>query len=189
MRHIPAIALLLASTATPALASEDEPRLFTAEDVFELEWADDPQISPDGTQAVYVRRSNDIMADRTVSQIWLVDLDGSRHEPLLADGASYRSARWSPDGTRLAYMTSADGRTALNVHYLQSGRKALIGSFAESPGGLTWSPDGTTLFFYRVDPISRRDIYAYSFEDGSVTPLLVTDADERAPAISPDSTS
>ena len=117
MRYIPALALLLSGLATAASA-EDEPRLFTAEDVFELEWADDPQVSPDGTQAVYVRRSNDIMADRTLSQVWLVNLDGSLHEPLLADGNSYRSPRWSPDGTRLAYMSSANGRTALNVHHM-----------------------------------------------------------------------
>ncbi len=146
MRYIPALALLLSGIATAAHA-EDEPRLFSAEDVFELEWADEPRISPDGKQAVYVRRSNDIMVDRTLSQVWLVNLDGSLHEPLLADGNSYRSPRWSPDGTRLAYMSSANDRTALNVHYLQSGRTAQLATFGESPSGLKWSPDGAMLAF------------------------------------------
>ncbi len=146
MRHISALALLFAGIATSA-AAEDEPRLFSAEDVFELEWADEPQISPDGKQAVYIRRSNDIMFDRTLSQVWLVNLDGSAHEPLLADGSSYRSPRWSPDGTRLAYMSSSDGRTSLHVHYLQSGRTALLATFEKSPSGLTWSPDSEALAF------------------------------------------
>lgn len=140
------LAGVLASSATSA-AAQDEVRLFSAEDVFELEWADGPQVSPDGTQAVYVRRFNDIMRDRTLSHVWLVNLDGSLHEPLLADSGSYRSPRWSPDGTRLAYMTSTNGRTGLYVHYLASGRSALLATFGESPGNLTWSPDGEMLAF------------------------------------------
>ncbi|MEM8725879.1 MAG: S9 family peptidase, partial [Pseudomonadota bacterium] len=108
---------------------------------------DDPQVSPDGEQALYIRRSNDIMTDRTLSQVWLVNLDGSAHQPLLADGGSYRSPRWSPDGDRIAFMTSASGRTKLFVHYLDTGRNALIGHYTEGPSNLTWSPDGTMLAF------------------------------------------
>ena len=141
-----ASAILVAGVSTGA-AAEDEPRAFSAEDVFELEWADEPQISPNGEQAIYVRRSNDVMRDRTVSHIWLVDLDGGDHQPLLAEGGSYRSPRWSPDGTRIAYMKSVSGRTGLYVNYLSSGRDALLGTFEESPGNLTWSPDGEMLAF------------------------------------------
>ncbi|MEM6475258.1 MAG: S9 family peptidase [Pseudomonadota bacterium] len=145
----------MATTATAQDAVEapdapdapDAPRLFSAEDVFELEWADDPQVSPDGTQAVYIRRFNDVMSDRTRSHVWIVNLDGSAHEPLLADENSYRSPRWSPDGTRIAYMRGVNGRTGLYVHYLGSGRSALIGTFEESPSGLTWSPDSQSLSF------------------------------------------
>lgn len=142
--------ILLAGLATGASANtkaSDERRLFTAEDVFELEWADEPQISPDGAKAIYVRRSNDVMQDRTVSHVWMVDLDGGRHEPLLADDASYRSPRWSPDGTRIAHMKRAAGRTQLYVYYIQSGRQALLGTFEESPNDLVWSPNGTMLAF------------------------------------------
>ena len=146
MKRISALAAIAACFATPSSAS-DNPRLFSAEDVFELEWADQPEISPDGQRAIYVRRSNDIMSDRTVSQVWIVNLDGSSHEPLLADGGSYRAPTWSPDGTRIAYMKRTSGRTGLYVHYLASGRDALIGRFAETPGNLSWSPDGSKLAF------------------------------------------
>ncbi len=146
MKHSGIIALALATIASPAVA-QDEPRLFTAEDVFELEWADEPQISPDGERAVYVRRFNDIMVDRTRSHVWIVDLDGTDHEPLLADEGSYRSPRWSPDGERIAYLRSVNGQTGLYVHYLNSGREALLGTFSEAPGNLTWSPDGEMLAF------------------------------------------
>ncbi|GIS25960.1 MAG: hypothetical protein CM15mP127_03330 [Gammaproteobacteria bacterium] len=38
-------------------------------DVFELEWATDPQVSQDGGKIVYVRRSNDIMQDDQISHL------------------------------------------------------------------------------------------------------------------------
>lgn len=171
MRSIVASALgLLGLTMTVPAAAEEtaEPRLFTAEDVFELEWADAPEISPDGTQAIYLRRFNDIMVDRTRSQIWIVNLDGSGAEPLLADGGSYRSPRWSPDGTRVAYMRSNSGRNEIYVHYLASGRDALIGSFEESPRSLTWSPDGKTLAFVMAVPgESERLVRSPSKPDGA----------------------
>lgn len=154
MKRLIALAALLASLPIAAQADNHQgdnhqngPRLFSAEDVFELEWADAPQISPDGRQAIYLRRFNDTLTDRTRSHVWIVNLDGSGHEPLLADEGSYSSPRWSPDGTRIAYMKSVEGGTGLFVHYLASGRQALAGTFERSPRGITWSPDGKSIAF------------------------------------------
>ena len=51
-------------------------------DVFGLEWASDPQISPDGRQTVYVRNFMDIMTDRRRSNLWMINNDGTEHRPL-----------------------------------------------------------------------------------------------------------
>ncbi len=149
MKRLIAFAAVLA--ALPAAAQADDhagaPRLFSAKDVFELEWADDPQISPDGRQAIYLRRFNDIQTDRTRSHLWIVNLDGSGHEPLLADERSYRFARWSPDGSRILYTSVKGSKVEVYVHYLKSGREVLLGSFEETPFNLTWSPDGRQIAF------------------------------------------
>ena len=72
---------------------------FEPMDVFEIEYAADPQISPDGSQVIYVRTSMDIMRDAKKSELWIMNADGSDHRRVGVGG----SPRWSPDGTRIAY--------------------------------------------------------------------------------------
>lgn len=147
------LAALAMTASLQGLALGNGHDRFTAEDVFELEWAADPQIAPDGTRALYSRRGFDIMTDRSATDVWLVALDGSSHEPLLTGVPGLRSARWSPDGDRIVYLASAgDGRTALRMHYLGSGRSSTLATFAESPGSLTWAPDGEHIAFTKAVP-------------------------------------
>ena len=71
-------------------------------DVFGLEYADSPAISPDGGQVVYVRRHMDSQTDRNLGQLWLIDLDSGRQQPLTDGDGSFSAPAWSPDGTRIA---------------------------------------------------------------------------------------
>ncbi len=61
--------------------SEPSDRL-SAMDIFEMEFAADPQISPDGSKVVYVRQFADVMNDRRYSNLWIVNFDGTGHRPL-----------------------------------------------------------------------------------------------------------
>jgi Tol biopolymer transport system component len=116
--------------------------LFSARDVFELEYATDPQIAPGGERIAYVRRSNDIMTDRTRSNIWLLRADGSDHRPLLSGTANYSSPRWSPDGTRLAYLSNEERGSQLYVRWIDTGQTALLTNIQNSASNISWSPDG-----------------------------------------------
>jgi dipeptidyl aminopeptidase/acylaminoacyl peptidase len=142
--------ILVLITFSGVVFAADEPNKnhFLNTDIFELEIATDPQISPDGSRVAYVRRSNDIMTDRARSNIWIVDAQGGEHRPILSGTDSYTSPRWSPDGTRLAYVSSAEGRgPELYVRWMQSGETALVSNLATSPDSITWSPDGKQLAF------------------------------------------
>jgi len=142
------ILTLLALCSVAIAADEPNKNHFLNTDVFELEVAADPQISPDGSRVAYVRRSNDIMTDRARSNIWIVDAQGGQHRPVMSGTDSYTSPRWSPDGTRLAYVSSAEGRgPELYVHWMQTGQTALLSNLPSSPGSITWSPDGTQIAF------------------------------------------
>ncbi len=109
-------------------------------DVFELEWASDPQISPDGSRVVYVRNAMDVMEDRSRSELWITRTDNTGARRIASSG---RSPRWAPDGIRLAYL--ADGQ--IQLRWMDSGESATLTHVTESPGDITWSPDGTQIAF------------------------------------------
>jgi acylaminoacyl-peptidase len=137
---------------TPATISNSA--RFESADLFALETAGDAQISPDGRRIVYVRTRYDVMKDRPVANLWIVDAEGGRsaHRPLRSDGDSHRSPRWSPDGTRLAFISNTDGKPQVFVRWMDSGQTARITDLVEAPGDLTWSPDGTQLAFTAFVP-------------------------------------
>jgi Tol biopolymer transport system component len=112
----PVAAILLAPASSAQAESDGSERHFSAQDLFHLSVAADPQISPDGSRIAYVRRSNDIMADRARSAIWLIDTRTGEEVPLAGGpDANAFAPRWSPDGTRLAYVSTVSGGAQLWV--------------------------------------------------------------------------
>ena len=150
------LAALFAATCltTPARAAPatGPSRYFTGSDLFNLEVATDPQISPDGRSIAYVRKSNDIMTDRARSTIWLVDVATGQQRPLVAGSGSYFSPRWSKDGARLAYVAAEGGNSQLYVRWMANGESARITGLPDSPDSIAWSPDGRRIAYSMFVP-------------------------------------
>ena len=152
MYRLPLIALVaLLATPAPTLAQQatGPTRTFTGADLFSLEQASDPQISPDGTRVAYVRRTGDVMTDTMRSSIWLIDVASGRQTPLVPSGSS---PRWSPDGSRIAYVASEGGAAQLYVRWIATGTTAKITALPNSPSALAWSPDGARIAYTMLVP-------------------------------------
>lgn len=150
--RLPLIALLAAASAAFGAPASGPSRLFTGADLFGLEVATDPQISPDGKMIAYVRQSNDIMTDRARSTIWLIDVVSGRQSPLVAGPGSHASPRWSPDGTRLAYVSTGEGSAQFYVRWMGSGAAARVTGLANGPSSIAWSPDGARIAYVMFVP-------------------------------------
>ena len=145
-----ALGTSVAALAVPAEAPETK---FTGRDLFGLSVAADPQISPDGRRIAYVRQSADIMTDKMVSSIWVIDVASGEQRPIAAGGGGHFSPRWSSDGRRLAYVSTADGGAPqLYVRWMDSGEKVRITGLPTSPTDVAWSPDGTRIAYLMSVP-------------------------------------
>jgi acylaminoacyl-peptidase len=143
MLHALFLGIALASAASSAL---------TVSDIFNLELATDPQISPDGTRVVYVRQFADVMKDQRRSNLWIVSFDGKDHRPLTTGNFSDTQPRWSPDGTQIAYLSDRDGSSQIYRRWMDSGETAKISSLTSDPAGIAWSPDGKWISFTALVP-------------------------------------
>jgi len=141
------ISLLL--TAYNSLADEKKTpsKSFSAMRVFDMEYATDPQISPDGKLIAYVRHSMDKLKDKDKGQVWLIDIEDGMHMPLNDSNASSHSPRWSPDGKSLLFTTATQGKPELRLHLVKPSRSIGLAQFTNAPSRAAWSPDGQYIAF------------------------------------------
>jgi len=153
-----ACACAAAIASISSAADLPENRRLHSIDVFQLEYADDVQISPDGNRIVYVRVSHDIMTDRARRNLWTINTDGTNNRPVRSEARSFSSPRWSPDGTRIAYVSAAEGSPQLYVRWMDTGQTALLTNLVEPPDAIAWSPDGKSIAFTQLVPSDREPL-------------------------------
>jgi dipeptidyl aminopeptidase/acylaminoacyl peptidase len=158
VRLLAACAVFGLATASIAAELHTDPRFLQPRDVFDLEWADNPAVSPDGKRVVYQRNQFDVMKDRRRSHLWLLEADGTRHRPLTSGNVGDGAAVWSPDGDRLAWVSAREGASQIWVRWMDTGQSAVLTQFAASPGDLSWSPDGRQIAFIMHVPADTKPL-------------------------------
>lgn len=110
----PEIALGTGDLFAVALNAPPRPRRVLSE---ETSWCARPEVAPDGRRILYASYRG-----RQCTQLWLTTATGAPPLPLTFGEFDRRNARWSPDGTRIAFIDNRDGDTALRVLELPGGR-------------------------------------------------------------------
>ena len=142
---------------------------FLAEDFYELNYALDPRIAPDGKAIAYVVQKVSLDRKGYQSALWLCDAAGKSHKRFTAGEKRDHSPRWSPDGTRIAFVSNRSGRNQLWLIGLDGGEAEQL---TYLPNGATqpeWSPDGKRLLF--VSTVNEAERAAQDKEGISNQPL------------------
>ena len=136
-RRTLAAVFVLALLGLPGILPAAAKRPIAETDLFKFVWTADPQISPDGKQAVFVRVTVNDKKDGYDTALWIVPTDGSAEPRPFTSGPSDSSPRWSPDGTRIVFSRSAekDGKGQPPQLYLISTQGGEAVALTRLPGG------------------------------------------------------
>lgn len=152
-----AISLLIFSGVLGTAAGlEKKYRLLETETFMEMETVASPNISPEGKYILFTRGWIDKMNDQSRSNLWIVDVEGSRVRELTHGNWRDFSPAWSPDGKKIAFLSDRDGTTQIHVLWLDTREVAQLTHLERSPNELRWSPDGKMLAFNLFIPDDKQ---------------------------------
>ena len=138
-----------------AAAAEQKP--LTVDDYLKLQYARSPAVSPDGGAVAFVVRDADFERNRFVNSIWLVTADGSRLSRFTESVGSDWHPRWSPDGTRLAFLSTRpyvtprgerkEGKAQIWLIPRDGGEAIRLTDAVKGVSDFAWLPDSHGLLY------------------------------------------
>lgn len=141
----------------PDLAAQATRRVLDKDTFMDMESIGSPAIAPDGSQVLFTRTWVDKVKDQSRSNVWAVDASGARLRELTRGNWRDTAPVWSPDGSRVAFLSDRDGTTQIHVVWVATGELAQLTRVERTPGALAWSPDSRqiafTAFVQDDDPI------------------------------------
>jgi dipeptidyl aminopeptidase/acylaminoacyl peptidase len=126
------------------------PRGMVPADLTRIRFVSDAQVSPDGRAVAFVVTTLSEERDEYLSQIWLVDAAGGEPRRFTAGPRRDTAPRWSPDGTRLAFVSEREDRKKKGQLYVMpvtGGEPVRLTDLRHGVGAPEWSPDGSRLTF------------------------------------------
>lgn len=118
-------------------------------------------------------------------QLMVADYDGENEVNLLRSKQPLMSPSWSPDGTKLAYVSFEKHKSQVYIQDLLTGRRQLLTSFEGINGSPVWSPDGTKLALV-LSKDGNPDLYTLDIKTKSLTRLTTSRAIDTEPSWFPD---
>lgn len=149
-RVVVLITILVLCLSSASAKAAQQARPFSIDDLLKVRRVADPQLSPDGRWIAFSIADTDKTANRRITQIYLISIDGGEPRALTGEKDSSHSPRWSPDGRRLAFLSARGGESQIWTMDFSNGeagalkKVSSISTGADSP---VWSPDGKWIAF------------------------------------------
>ena len=131
----------------PVLGVSQEKHAITFYDFMKIKRISDPQVSPNGDLIAFVSTMMNLEKNSSNSDIWLVPSDGGTPWRLTSSPKADYSPRWSPDGKKIAFISSRGGTSQIWIINPQGGEATQLTDISTGVSGIIWSPTGKHIAF------------------------------------------
>lgn len=125
-------------------------RKVAVEDLFELQSVTDPQLAPNGKEAVFVRTHIEQEDNKYVSNLFHVDLVSNEVTQWTHGKVSESSPQWSADGKQIAFLSDREDKNQVYILSARGGEAKKLTSFEKGVSSFLWSPCGNQIWVNAV---------------------------------------
>ncbi|MBU0604323.1 MAG: Tol-Pal system protein TolB [Gammaproteobacteria bacterium] len=138
-----------------------------------------------GEKGIYSTRIAYVVKSGSRFELKVDDADGQNPRTALRSSEPIISPTWSPDGTRLAYVSFQAKKPIIYVHSLATGAQTVVANFKGSNSAPAWAPDGKKLAVVLTKDSSSQ-IYTINADGSGLTRVAGSSAIDTEPQFSPD---
>jgi dipeptidyl aminopeptidase/acylaminoacyl peptidase len=139
------VAMILLSIST--LQPNPATRPLSFDDFIRIKRVSDPQISPKGDFIAFVVTEMDVKKNTSNSDIWIVPVSGGEPWQLTSSPKSDSRPRWSPNGTKIAFISTRSGSAQIWMIDPHGGEAHQVTRLSTGASGVIWSPTEQHLAF------------------------------------------
>lgn len=138
-----------------------------------------------GEKGVFSTRIAYVVKARGQFLLQIADADGQGAATALTSTEPIISPAWSPDGSKLAYVSFEKKKPVIYVHSLASGQRHIVANFKGSNSAPAWSPDGRKLAVV-LSKDGNSQIYAVNADGSGVQRITQSAGIDTEPRYSAD---
>ncbi len=138
-----------------------------------------------GEKGVFSTRIAYVVKSGGQFRLQIADADGQGAVTALSSTEPIISPVWSPDGSKLAYVSFEKKKPVIYVHALASGQRQVVANFKGSNSAPAWSPDGRKLAIV-LSKDGNSQIYSVNADGTGVQRLTNSAGIDTEPRYSPD---
>src|SRR5204863_6758664 len=148
MKFFVTLAWLIGAAVAGAQTSTAQPHVApTVDQILSLKRVGSPEISPDGRRVAYTVRDTNWDDNSYDTQIWIADVTTGASRQLTQSKKSSQSPAWSPDGSRLAFISDRTDKRQIYLINPLGGEADALTSLDEGVAAFSWAPDGKAIAY------------------------------------------
>ncbi|ANN68382.1 Tol-Pal system beta propeller repeat protein TolB [Bordetella bronchialis] len=138
-----------------------------------------------GVRGVFSTRIAYVLKQGSTYELQVADADGQNPQVALRSREPIISPRWSPDGSRLAYVSFESGKPVVYVHTLATSARVPVANYKGNNSAPAWSPDGSMLAIVLTrDGLSQ--IYTINADGSNLRRVTRSPGIDTEPTFTPD---